>query len=65
MFDSKTILVTGGTGSFGKFFVKDVLEAWNPEKIIVFSRDEWKQHEMRCAGFADKRIRYFIPWPKR
>jgi len=60
MFDSKTILVTGGTGSFGKFFVKDVLEAWNPKKIIVFSRDEWKQHEMRCAGFADERIRYFI-----
>ena len=48
-FDGKTILVTGGTGSMGKTFVHRVLtgEQGTPKKIIVFSRDEAKQHEMR------------------
>jgi len=46
MFNNKSILVTGGTGSFGKKFIKTVLERYSPEKIIVYSRDELKQFEM-------------------
>ena len=44
--DDKVILVTGGTGSFGRRFVKMVSERWSPRKLIVFSRDELKQYEM-------------------
>jgi UDP-N-acetylglucosamine 4,6-dehydratase len=55
-----TVLITGGTGSFGKKFAEGLLRDWEPEKIIVFSRDELKQHEMRIGGFDDSRIRYFI-----
>jgi UDP-N-acetylglucosamine 4,6-dehydratase len=54
----KTILVTGGTGSFGKKFVKTVLQ-YDIEKVIVFSRDELKQFEMR-REYTDSRIRFFI-----
>lgn len=54
----KSILVTGGTGSFGKKFVQTVLK-YDIEKIIVFSRDELKQFEMR-REFTDSRIRFFI-----
>jgi len=57
---SQTILVTGGTGSFGKKFAEIVLKDLNPKKIIVFSRDELKQHEMRTAGFEQSNLRYFI-----
>jgi len=57
---NKTILVTGGTGSFGKKFTKILLAEKNPQKIIIFSRDELKQHEMRVAGYTDPRLRYFI-----
>jgi UDP-N-acetylglucosamine 4,6-dehydratase len=46
----KVVLVTGGTGSFGKKFIKIMLEEYRPAKLIVFSRDELKQHEMRQAG---------------
>ena len=56
----KTVLVTGGTGSFGKEFIRILLEEEQPEKVIVFSRDELKQHEMRAAGFDHPNIRYFI-----
>ncbi len=56
----KTILVTGGTGSFGRQFVNTVLEDYQPAKLIVFSRDELKQHEMREAGFDHPAMRYFI-----
>lgn len=56
----KVVLVTGGTGSFGKKFIKTMLEEYHPAKIIVFSRDELKQHEMRMNGFDDPRLRYFI-----
>ena len=56
----KAVLVTGGTGSFGKKFIKTMLEEYHPAKIIVFSRDELKQHEMRMNGFDDPRLRYFI-----
>jgi len=57
---SKTVLVTGGTGSFGRKFAEVMLAEHNPEKLIVFSRDELKQHEMREAGFDDSSMRYFI-----
>ncbi|MDD5103142.1 MAG: UDP-N-acetylglucosamine 4,6-dehydratase (inverting) [Candidatus Peribacteraceae bacterium] len=55
-----SILVTGATGSFGKKFVEMVLKGTHPRKLIVFSRDELKQHEMRAEGFNDKCMRYFI-----
>lgn len=57
---NKVILVTGGTGSFGKKFTKILLAEKEPKKIIIFSRDELKQHEMRVAGYDDSRLRYFI-----
>ena len=57
---SKVVLITGGTGSFGKKFTKILLEEKQPRKIIIFSRDELKQHEMRMAGYDDPRLRYFI-----
>ncbi len=58
--DDLTVLVTGGTGSFGKAFLKRALQT-RVRKLIVFSRDELKQHEMqRDPAFADARIRYFI-----
>jgi UDP-N-acetylglucosamine 4,6-dehydratase/5-epimerase len=57
---NKVILVTGGTGSFGKKFIEVMLKEYNPAKLIVFSRDEQKQHEMRQTGFQDERLRYFI-----
>ncbi len=56
----KVVLVTGGTGSFGKQFIKTMLADYQPKKIIVFSRDELKQHEMRLAGFDHPSLRYFI-----
>jgi len=56
----QVVLVTGGTGSFGKKFIEIMLREYQPRKIIVFSRDELKQHEMRLAGFDDPRLRYFI-----
>ncbi len=56
----QSVLVTGGTGSFGRKFVELMLSEHQPEKVIVFSRDELKQHEMREAGMNDPRLRYFI-----
>ena len=47
MFAGKTLLITGGTGSFGKAFTKYVLENYNPKKIIIYSRDEFKQFMMQ------------------
>lgn len=60
--DGKTILITGGTGSFGKRFVQIVLEKYNPEKLIIYSRDELKQYEMQKRWRDDGKtpIRYFI-----
>ncbi|MCL7945966.1 UDP-N-acetylglucosamine 4,6-dehydratase (inverting) [Marinobacter sp. ATCH36] len=60
MFDGKTILVTGGTGSFGHRFVPMTLEKFNPKKIIIFSRDEMKQWEMAKLFEGDDRLRFFI-----
>lgn len=54
------ILITGGTGSFGKLFTEIVLRQFKPRKLIIFSRDELKQHEMRLAGLNDPCLRYFI-----
>ena len=56
----KVILVTGGTGSFGKKFVEIMMAEYKPDKLIVFSRDELKQHEMRVTGFDHPNLRYFI-----
>ena len=56
----KVVLVTGGTGSFGKKFIQTMLRDYHPAKIIVFSRDELKQHEMRAAGYDHPSLRYFI-----
>jgi UDP-N-acetylglucosamine 4,6-dehydratase len=56
----QVILVTGGTGSFGKKFIEIMLRDYHPAKLIVFSRDELKQHEMRVGGFAHPSLRYFI-----
>ncbi len=60
MFENSTILVTGGTGSFGHKFVPMTLARFNPKKIIVFSRDEMKQWEMAKLFAGDKRVRFFI-----
>jgi len=57
---NKVILVTGGTGSFGKKFIEIMLEEYTPAKLIVFGRDEQKQHEMRQMGFLHENLRYFI-----
>jgi len=62
MLNRKTILITGGTGSFGKKFVQIVLENYEPEKLIIFSRDELKQYEMSQRWSIKKypNIRYFL-----
>ncbi|CAK0777529.1 UDP-N-acetylglucosamine 4,6-dehydratase (inverting) [Gammaproteobacteria bacterium] len=57
--DNKTILVTGGTGSFGQQLVQRLLEKHNPRRVIVFSRDELKQYDMR-ARITDARLQFFI-----
>ncbi|MGZ9221565.1 MAG: UDP-N-acetylglucosamine 4,6-dehydratase (inverting) [Anaerolineales bacterium] len=56
----KVILITGGTGSFGKKFTKILLEEQKPRKIIIFSRDELKQYEMQTMGLNQPNLRYFI-----
>jgi len=58
--NEKVVLVTGGTGSFGKKFIEILLKENSPAKLIVFSRDEQKQHEMRQTGFDHPNLRYFI-----
>lgn len=69
LLDGKSILVTGGTGSFGNAFTEYVLEHYNPKKIIIFSRDEYKQFKMRNKFIAlgkevgkdcDSKLRFFI-----
>ena len=58
--NNKVILITGGTGSFGKKFVETILTNYNPKKLIVFSRDEIKQWEMAKSYPEDNRLRFFI-----
>lgn len=60
MLTNSTILITGGTGSFGNTFVPMTLEKYNPKKLIIFSRDEMKQWEMAKKFEGDKRVRFFI-----
>ncbi len=59
MFNNKSILITGGTGSFGHHFVKVILENFKPKKLVVFSRDELKQFEMEQI-YHDPCMRYFL-----
>ena len=59
MFNNKTIMITGGTGSFGKHFVKKILDLYKPKKLIVYSRDELKQFEMQ-KDFNQPCMRYFL-----
>jgi len=56
----QVVLVTGGTGSFGTRFVEVMLRDYRPQKLIVFSRDELKQHEMRASGLDHPSLRYFL-----
>ena len=60
LLDRSTVLITGGTGSFGKSFTKKILRDTLVKKVIVFSRDELKQHEMKIEFGEDKRLRYFL-----
>ena len=60
MLENQTILITGGTGSFGKTFVPMTLEKYNPKKIIIFSRDEMKQWDMSMRFKEDPRVKFVI-----
>lgn len=60
MFSDKTILITGGTGSFGNAFIPMTLEKYNPKKLIIYSRDEMKQWDMAKKYVNDDRVRFFI-----
>ncbi|MCK5667299.1 MAG: polysaccharide biosynthesis protein, partial [Thiotrichaceae bacterium] len=59
MFTDKSILITGGTGSFGKKFIKTLLNNYSPRRIIIFSRDELKQFEMQ-QEFNNSSLRFFL-----
>lgn len=59
MFNGKNILITGGTGSFGKQFTKTILQRYKPNKLIIYSRDELKQYEM-AQKYNETCMRYFI-----
>ena len=56
----QSVLITGGTGSFGRKLARVLLDEYRPQKLIIFSRDEMKQHEMRTQGFEGPELRYFI-----
>ena len=60
MLNNKSILITGGTGSFGKKFIKTILDKYKPKKVIVYSRDELKQFEMQQIWPDGGQMRYFI-----
>ena len=59
MFDNANILITGGTGSFGKKYTATLLEHFKPKRVVIFSRDELKQFEM-AQKFDSPVMRYFI-----
>lgn len=59
MFDERSVLITGGTGSFGKKFVAGLLKNFKPRRVVVYSRDELKQYEMQ-QDFHQPMMRYFI-----
>ena len=56
----KNVLITGGTGSFGKKFIEVILAEYHPARLIIFSRDELKQQEMQLSGYDHPSLRYFI-----
>ena len=58
--EGSSILVTGGTGSFGKAFISYALEQLNPRRLVIYSRDELKQYEVRQQFKDDPRLRWFI-----
>jgi UDP-N-acetylglucosamine 4,6-dehydratase len=60
IFEGASLLITGGTGSFGNAFLKSVLEKRNPARVVIYSRDELKQYEMRLIYGDDPRVRFFI-----
>ena len=60
MFNNRTVLITGGTGSFGHKFIQMTLDSYNPKKMIILSRDEMKQWEMAKLYEGDDRVRFFI-----
>lgn len=60
MLNDKSILITGGTGSFGNTFVPMTLEKYNPRRLIIYSRDEMKQWDMAKKFQGDPRVRFFI-----
>jgi len=60
MFDGSSILITGGTGSFGQAFARMTLERHNPQRLVIYSRDEMKQWEMAQSYTDDERVRFFI-----
>ena len=59
-FDGRSVLITGGTGSFGQAFVRTLLRDSNASRVVVFSRDELKQFEMQAALGRDARVRFFL-----
>ena len=60
MLKNSSILITGGTGSFGSCFVPLTLKKYNPKRIVVLSRDEMKQWEMAKQFKQDSRVKFFI-----
>lgn len=56
----QVVVITGGTGSFGQRFVEIMLREYRPKQLVIFSRDELKQHEMRAGGIDHPSLRYFI-----
>ena len=63
MFNNSNVLITGGTGSFGKNFVRILLKKYKPKRLIIFSRDEIKKWEM-AKKYAENKILRFFPQAK-
>ena len=59
MFNGKSVLITGGTGSFGRKYVETILARYDVGRIVIYSRDELKQYEM-SQTFSSPKMRYFI-----
>ena len=60
IFEESSLLITGGTGSFGRAFLRHILETRNPARVAVFSRDELKQYELKQTYGDDPRVRFFL-----
>lgn len=60
VFEDSAVLITGGTGSFGKAFVQEILEQHKPKRVVIYSRDELKQYEMRRTWPDEDRLRFFL-----